>query len=552
MSFVNWLRGVKAKVDIEPVSDGNVILQDNGDGTADLFVDQGNQRLHVIDSTQTSGGHTIWNAIKTALTQRTKLWFADAKVTDDSTEQATKVEVVQLIDDESELTNAPDGLYQGDYDEMAEGILDASVVAYGEGTVEDALDELIEGGGSYTPGDGINIDANDEISVDTAFTEASTRTNIASGDSLATIWGKIKKFFTDLKTVAFTGSYTDLSDQPTIPTNTNQLTNGAGFITSSGTAANVSGTVAIGHGGTGATTRLGALQALTSEDVGTSAQYFLTITNSWGKGGYTSVANAKTVLGLGSAAYLTADTAASNNTVVRRNANGYIYAVYYNSSDSAVNINSYTAYVEFKDSSGWHRCTSLANFKTWFGKANSAASADSAGSATSASKLLWSNGVQLCGPNGYNAELRSAANRHLLAQDDGNLVWYGPNNNVIWQAGNSSRQFKHNIQDMTEERAKKILNIRAVTFDWNDGQPISTQKCDNAGVIAEEVSQIYPDLVVYDNYDNDPNTKIERRVEYERFTPYLIKMVQIQQKQIDTMQATINALEHRLSILEAK
>jgi hypothetical protein len=36
-------------------------------------------------------------------------------------------------------------------------------------------------------------------------------------------------------------------------TNTNQLTNGAGFITSSGTAANVSGTVAVANGGTGLT-----------------------------------------------------------------------------------------------------------------------------------------------------------------------------------------------------------------------------------------------------------------------------------------------------------
>lgn len=36
-----------------------------------------------------------------------------------------------------------------------------------------------------------------------------------------------------LATVATSGSYNDLSDKPTIPTNTNQLTNGAGFITSS-------------------------------------------------------------------------------------------------------------------------------------------------------------------------------------------------------------------------------------------------------------------------------------------------------------------------------
>lgn len=48
-------------------------------------------------------------------------------------------------------------------------------------------------------------------------TEASTRANIAAGDTLKTIIGKIKKFFTDLKTVAFTGSYNDLTNKPTIP-----------------------------------------------------------------------------------------------------------------------------------------------------------------------------------------------------------------------------------------------------------------------------------------------------------------------------------------------
>lgn len=47
------------------------------------------------------------------------------------------------------------------------------------------------------------------------FTEATSRVNIASGESIFTTFGKIKKFFTDLKTVAFSGSYADLSDKPT-------------------------------------------------------------------------------------------------------------------------------------------------------------------------------------------------------------------------------------------------------------------------------------------------------------------------------------------------
>lgn len=50
------------------------------------------------------------------------------------------------------------------------------------------------------------------------FTEAVTRNNIQSGEKFSIILGKIKKFFSDLKTVAFSGSYNDLSNKPTIPT----------------------------------------------------------------------------------------------------------------------------------------------------------------------------------------------------------------------------------------------------------------------------------------------------------------------------------------------
>lgn len=49
-----------------------------------------------------------------------------------------------------------------------------------------------------------------------AFTAASSRTAPATGDTLATIVGKVAKYFADLKTVAFSGSYNDLSNKPTL------------------------------------------------------------------------------------------------------------------------------------------------------------------------------------------------------------------------------------------------------------------------------------------------------------------------------------------------
>lgn len=58
-----------------------------------------------------------------------------------------------------------------------------------------------------------NVATNDQTPT---FLEESTRTNIASGDKLSLIFGKIKKFFSDFKPVAFSGSYNDLSDIPTL------------------------------------------------------------------------------------------------------------------------------------------------------------------------------------------------------------------------------------------------------------------------------------------------------------------------------------------------
>ncbi len=49
------------------------------------------------------------------------------------------------------------------------------------------------------------------------FSQATNRENLTSGEKLKISLGKIKKYFSDLKTVAFTGNYNDLGNKPTIP-----------------------------------------------------------------------------------------------------------------------------------------------------------------------------------------------------------------------------------------------------------------------------------------------------------------------------------------------
>lgn len=76
--------------------------------------------------------------------------------------------------------------------------------------------EIVGGDFLTKTGDGSDVTA--------TFTETASRTNIATGEKLSVLFGKIKKFFSDLKTVAFTGSYTDLSNKPTIPEKNKVLT----------------------------------------------------------------------------------------------------------------------------------------------------------------------------------------------------------------------------------------------------------------------------------------------------------------------------------------
>jgi len=60
-------------------------------------------------------------------------------------------------------------------------------------------------------------DVTDASNHTATFTQASSRTNLTTGEKLSAMFGKIAKWFADLKTVAFTGSYNDLSNKPNIP-----------------------------------------------------------------------------------------------------------------------------------------------------------------------------------------------------------------------------------------------------------------------------------------------------------------------------------------------
>lgn len=103
----------------------------------------------------------------------------------------------------------------------------------------------------------------------------------------------------------------------------------------------------------------------------------------------------------------------------------------------------------------------------------------------------------------------------------------------------SSRLVKENIINMSEEEAKKILLLNPVDFDYI--KEFGGEK-NQRGLIAEDVLNIIPSCVTvpeeYSESDFAPEKGIMNKVlaiDYSKLIPYLIKMVQMQQEEIEAL-----------------
>lgn len=189
-----------------------------------------------------------------------------------------------------------------------------------------------------------------------------------------------------LANVATSGSYDDLSDKPTIPSDTTYIfsegsTNGAFQVTPSGGTAQtvyVHGVLTSHQSVTdnnptlawntkSKVATIGGTEIHITMPANPNTNTTYTIASGDGNGQIkvtpsSGSAYNVSVKGLGSAAYLTASTSATANTVAKRQGNGYLYAVYYNTSCGSEDPGSYTSYAAFIDSNGWLRKSSRLNF----------------------------------------------------------------------------------------------------------------------------------------------------------------------------------------------
>jgi hypothetical protein len=112
----------------------------------------------------------------------------------------------------------------------------------------------------------------------------------------------------------------------------------------------------------------------------------------------------------------------------------------------------------------------------------------------------------------------------MLLDSSGNLTA----NSFIYS---SDQRLKKDIQPLTNDALAKIDQIQPVSFTWKD----SGKK--DIGFIAQNVEQVYPDLVT-----TDPNTGM-KGLKYGNMTAVLMEAIKEQQQQIDQLKQEVEDLK---------
>ena len=313
------------------------------------------------------------------------------------------------------------------------------------------------------------------------FSAASERVNITTGEKLSALFSKIAKWLSDLKPVAFTGSYSDLTDKPTIPSNTWRPV----------------------------------------QDNLTTASSTDCLSANMGKYLYETKANSNH----------THDSRYYTETEV----NNLLKA------KMPVSGGTFTGAVGFANG-------------TWNPVGDDCYMGDFNAAGCVAFKSMSSQltGIALVGAS-------SNMYGRLLVQNDGGDMYLATNGAFYVSNGNnsarapiyasaftqsSSRRVKKNIEDMTETEAKKLLDVEVKSYDYIN--PDMPDGC--FGCIAEDMAKIIPSCVNgdVDCADDDAAAIQGIGIDYSKLVPHLIKMVQIQQAQIDAQQAQIDKLAAQL------
>ena len=115
--------------------------------------------------------------------------------------------------------------------------------------------------------------------------------------------------------------------------------------------------------------------------------------------------------------------------------------------------------------------------------------------------------------------------------------------NQIAFASSSSRRYKHDIKDLTDDelKAERLYNLPVRQGVYNDDAKLQYWDLKGKTIpmfIAEEVEEIYPSAVIRDAEKKQIESWDERRI-----IPPMLKLIQDQKKKIDELETRLAALE---------
>lgn len=129
---------------------------------------------------------------------------------------STAVAGIKLPSKTSELTNDSGYITAAD---IPPGVAASTTTPKKDGTAAVGTETAYARGDHVHPTDSSRLSTSgDGSKVTVTFTAAATREAPATGETLKVLLGKLLKIYSDTKAVAFSGSYNDLANTPTIPT----------------------------------------------------------------------------------------------------------------------------------------------------------------------------------------------------------------------------------------------------------------------------------------------------------------------------------------------
>ena len=230
-------------------------------------------------------------------------------------------------------------------------------------------------------------------------------------------------------------------------------------------------------------------------------------------------------------------SAASGSTIMSRDGNGdtnvrYLNCNYLHSSQGVENGN--IAHVIYQNGDGYYRTCSLNHLGNSLYN-NGQLMSRNGGMFTG--PTYFGNSSNWCFPGDGQWFFKSDRDFQFQPKNcagDGALSVVG---SLIYTAAcfqYSARKFKENIVPVSEEDGDKILELEPVEFDYKDTGNHSS------GLIADDVKQYFPDLIYY---NDDEVTGLN----YVGLIPYMLKKIQMQQKDLDEMNKQIGTLKEQLA-----